>query len=238
MTVKPGTMMVVSLARLLSDGETVFHGVASPIPMVATLLARRLHAPNLVYLNITGSVNPTPVRLPESTVDPRLLQGGVGNFSLAEAFDLAARGKLDTAFLSGVQIDRQGSINMSAIGDYHRPKVRLPGGAGSAFLMETAQRVLLWRTRHDPKTFVEKVSFPTAVGRVERVVTPLCIFKTGPQGLEVESIHPYSSTDEVRSQTGWALTLGGDIPFNAPPSPEELKALEEIDPDKVWRIEF
>lgn len=238
MTVNRGTMMVVALARLLRDGEVVFHGVASPIPMVATLLARRLHAPHLVYLNITGSVNPRPDDLPESTVDPRLLTGSVGRFSLAEAFDLASRGKLDTAFLSGVQIDQQGRINMSAIGDYERPKVRLPGGAGSAFLMETARRVLMWRTRHDPKTFVPRVSFATAAGRVERVVTPLCVFKMGPEGLEVEAIHPYSSPEEVRSQTGWELGVSAKTPYTAPPTGEELQALAQIDPQGVWGIEF
>ena len=57
-------IMAVSLARLLRDGETVFHGVASPLPMVSILLAKVLHAPNLVYLNITGSTDPTPTRFP------------------------------------------------------------------------------------------------------------------------------------------------------------------------------
>src|SRR5688572_202956 len=119
-------MMVVSLARLLRDGETVFHGVASPLPMVAILLARRLQAPNLVYLNITGSVDPAPVRLPVSTVDPALTRGTRSLVTLTDLFDLAARGRLDTAFLSGAQIDGQGRINLSAIGDWARPKVRLP----------------------------------------------------------------------------------------------------------------
>jgi len=43
-------MMAVAMARLLRPGETVFHGVASPLPMVATLLAKRLYAPDLTYL--------------------------------------------------------------------------------------------------------------------------------------------------------------------------------------------
>jgi glutaconate CoA-transferase subunit B len=34
--------MAVALARLLHDGERVFHGVASPLPMVAILLAMRV----------------------------------------------------------------------------------------------------------------------------------------------------------------------------------------------------
>jgi len=168
--------MVVSLARLLRDGETVFFGVASPIPMVAALLARRLHAPNLVILTIAGGVSPLPEHLPASTVDPALLHGARAQVTLTDIFDLSARGRLDTAFLGGVQIDDQGRINMSAIGDFDRPKVRLPGGAGSAAIMPTARRTILWRTRHDPRTFVETLGFVTAAGNVEHVVTPLCVF--------------------------------------------------------------
>lgn len=230
--------MAVSLARLLRNGETVFHGVASPLPMVAILLARKLHAPDLVYLNITGSVDPQPERLPESTVDPVLLAGTAGFFELKDVFDLAARGRLDTAFLSGLQIDRRGCINMSAVGPYDRPKVRLPGGAGSAFLMETAGRVLLWRTKHDSRTFVERVSFATACGRVDRVVTPLVVFRLGPQGLEVESIHPYADPELVRRETGFPVTVDADTPVTPPPTEAERTALAAVDPDKVRLFEF
>src|SRR4051794_19156190 len=100
--------MVVALARLLTNGERVFHGVASPIPMVSTLLAKQQHAPDLVYLNIPGGVDPTPEGLPVSTVEPRLLVGARSMVTLTDLFDLAASGRLDTAFLSGVQIDGQG----------------------------------------------------------------------------------------------------------------------------------
>ncbi|MDP9357083.1 MAG: hypothetical protein M3R02_17705, partial [Chloroflexota bacterium] len=64
----PAEMMAVALARLIRDGETVFHGIASPLPMVAILLAQRLHAPNCVYLGIAGGVDPRPDTLPVSTV--------------------------------------------------------------------------------------------------------------------------------------------------------------------------
>ena len=76
--------------------------------MVAALLARRLHAPGLSILTIPGGVDPEPAALPISTVDPRLLGGAPALITLADIFDLAARGRLDTAFLGGVQIDRRG----------------------------------------------------------------------------------------------------------------------------------
>ncbi len=232
------TMMVVAIARALRDREVVFHGLASPVPMVAVLLARKLHAPNLVYLNIAAGVDPHPVELPESTVDPRLSRGAAALFSLADVFDLAARGRVDTAFLSGVQVDRRGRLNMSVIGDYDRPKVRLPGGAGGAFLAPLVRRVLVWRTRHDPRTLVEQVDFATIRGRVERVFTPLCTFVMDRGALRVESIHPYSSPAEVRERTGFAVEVDAGTPVTPPPTAEELAALEEVDPRRVRDLEF
>ena len=35
--IRPCDMMTVSLARLIRDGETVFHGVSSHLPMIALL---------------------------------------------------------------------------------------------------------------------------------------------------------------------------------------------------------
>ena len=178
--------MAVAMARLLRDGETVFHGVASPLPMVAILLAKRTHAPDLVYVNIVGSVDPEPVTLPRSTAAPQLLAGTAARVTLADIFDMSARGALDTAFLGGVQIDGQGRINMSVIGEFHRPRVRLPGGARSALVLPTAKRTILWRTQHTPRALVERLDFVTATGNVDRLVTPLCVFNMESQGFVLE----------------------------------------------------
>lgn len=232
------SIMVVALARLLRDGETVFHGVASPLPMVATLLAKRLHAPDLTYLNITGGIDAEPERLPISTVDPSLLRGTRALVTLTDLFDLSARGRLDTAFLSGVQIDGQGRINMSVIGPFAQPKVRLPGGAGSAALMPTAKRTILWRTKHDPRVFVERLDFVTASGNVDRVVTPLCVFVRRDGQLAVESIHPGIEPDVLRAATGFPVEVDASTPVTPPPTEHELAALAALDPERVIESEF
>jgi glutaconate CoA-transferase subunit B len=234
----PPEMMAVALARLLRNGETVFHGVASPLPMVATLLAKRLHAPDLVYLSIAGGVDASPSHLPASTVDPVLLEGARATVTLAELFDLSARGRLDVAFLSGVQIDGRGRVNMSAIGPFARPKVRLPGGAGSALLMPTAKRVLLWRAKHDPRVFVDELDFVTAAGNVERVVTPLCVFRRAEDRLVVETIHPGVSPDVVRVETGFLVEVGSKNPVTAPPTHGGLAAAVCARPGGVRACEF
>jgi glutaconate CoA-transferase, subunit B len=229
-------LMAVCLSRCLRDGERAFHGVVSPLPMVAIMLAKRTHAPHLIYLNTGGSVDPEPGELPLSTADPALFAGTPAMFDLIDLFDLSARGGLDVVFHSGIQIDRAGRINLSALGDdYKRPKVRLPGGAGSAHLMPTAKRVILWRTRHDRRTFVDHVDFVTASGNVDRVVTPLCVFRGGGDELQLESIHPSVTFEQVQAATDWPLSPAAVTPT---PTEAELAALQAVDPNRVRDIEF
>jgi glutaconate CoA-transferase, subunit B len=230
--------MVASLARVLRDGETIFHGVASPIPMVATLLAKQLHAPNLTYLNIAGGVDPDPDALPVSTVDPGLVRGARSMVRLIDLFDLAASGRLDTAFLSGVQIDGRGRTNMSVIGDFAKPKVRLPGGAGSAAIMPRAKRTLIWRTKHDRRVFVEHLDFVTAAGNVDRVVTPLCVFRRVDGALIVESRHSWASPEQLVEATGFAITVDSSTPVTPELSTNERNVLTRIDPNGVTLTEF
>jgi glutaconate CoA-transferase, subunit B len=230
-------LMVVAMARLLRNGETVFHGVASPLPMVAILLAKRMHAPELVYVNITGSVDPTPAMLPYSTTAPQLLAGSAALVTLADLFDMSARGALDTAFLGGVQIDGQGRINMSVIGDFHHPTVRLPGGAGSALVLSTAKRTILWRTQHTPRALVEKLDFVTATGNVDRLVTPLCVFRMERDGFALEHVFPGITPGQVRTATGFRFHAPTDVPV-LEPAAEEMAALESVDPARVRDIEF
>jgi glutaconate CoA-transferase, subunit B len=236
------TFMAVAMARLLRDGERVFHGVASPLPMVAILLAKRLHAPGLVYLNITASVDPSPGALPKSTVDPALLAGTATLVTLTELFDLSARGGLDTAFLGGVQIDGAGRINMSVIGNFDRPRVRLPGGAGSALILPTAKRTILWRTQHTPRSLVDHLDFVTATGNVDRLVTPMAVFRreaagNGTPGFMLESRSPGVSIEAIREATGFAFEATAHVP-ELVPTAEELAALDAVDPGRVREVEF
>lgn len=235
--ITPSDMMVICMARLLKYNEKVFHGLSSPIAMVSILLAKKLHAPDLIYLNITGSVDPHPVNLPYSTVDATLLNKTKSHFKLTEIFDLSARGELDTAFLSGAQIDRKGRVNNSVIGSYENPKVRLPGGAGSAVIIPTAKRTILWRTKHDKRTLVNEVDFVTADGNVTHLVTPLAVFKKIDGRLILDTIHPYTTLEEVKERTGFPL-LYDEVRYTKLPTENELKTLKLVDPKRIRDIEF
>lgn len=229
-------LMVTAIARELRSGESVFHGLASTIPHVAIQLADRCGGKNLNYVNITGGYRMHPEKLEISTDGDNLFLGTGCRFDLADIFDLAARGGLDTAFLGGVQIDQTAHLNNSCIGPYAKPKVKLPGGAGSAVLVPNAHRALVWRTKHDLRTFVEHVDFVTSFGNVDKVFTPLCVFEKRNGKLELSLLYPGVTYEEVAENTGFPI--GNSYLTMEEPTPEELAWLARIDPERVRDSEF
>ena len=236
--VHPADIMVVTIANLLDNKEKVFHGVSSQLPMVAILLAKATHAKDLTYLNIPGGVNPQSLQLSSySSAGYEVYANAEAIFPLEEVFDLSMRGELDVAFLSGVQFDVHGNVNASVIGSYTNPKVRLPGGAGSAVLIPTVKRALIWRSKHDPRTFVEQVDFVTTKGNIDRIITPLAVFKYQDGRLQLESISPLTSIEEVVRQTGFEINTD-HITVLPLPTSEEMRIIQQIDKKGVRYKEF
>ena len=123
-------LMVCQAARQLRDGEVVFVGIG--LPNLVCNLARRLHAPGLVLVYESGAVGAEPKRLPISIGDPSLVTNSLSVCSMFDVFNYyLQRGLIDVGFLQGAQIDRFGNLNTTVIGDYARPKVRLPGSGGA-----------------------------------------------------------------------------------------------------------
>lgn len=238
----PSEMMVVALAREIREGDLVFHGLASPVPVQAMKLAKEM-GKDFTWINITGGVDPDHI-VPSyhgSTLSKNQFDGSVAHFGLDEIFDLASSGRVDISFLSFVQIGRKGEINMSYVGGtYDKPKVRLPGGAGSATLTPLTKRTTIWKTKHDRNSLVEKVQFATTTadpGKEFTVVTNLSVFRLKNGQLELDSIFPYTTLEQVKECTGWEITQT-DVPFYEPPTREELQILERIDPQRIRNIEF
>jgi acyl CoA:acetate/3-ketoacid CoA transferase alpha subunit/acyl CoA:acetate/3-ketoacid CoA transferase beta subunit len=241
-------LILAAIAHQINDGELVFTGVASPVQMMATLLARESHAPNLLYFNLLGTINPHPSQLPISTGDPHLFDSCENAITFPEIFDLANRGQMDVVFLGGVQIDKFGNLNMSIIGDdYTHPKVRLPGGAGGPLMIRTFRRVVSWRSNHSKQCLVDKVSFITSPGWISSakgirhggpdiIVTDLCIFRFNRKSKDVwlESIHPGVNLETVKNQTGFSFKVPTNVPFTSPPTNQECTIIRSIiDPEGI-----
>jgi glutaconate CoA-transferase subunit B len=220
-TIHPSERMIGAIARLLKNGECVATGTLSPIPAAGCFLAKYTHAPELELLIYGDPEN----RLPEG---------------FHELFGLAQQGKIDVFFLSGIQIDQRGSINLSVLGDYRHPSLRLPGGAGSSMLYAMSGRTILFTNNHSRKLFVPRTDFVNATGFDEKgatpwrrgglshVVTPLCVmvFDRTRRQLILDYVFPGVTVEQVVENTGFDLAVAGrDIPTLEPLDEAQMAVL-------------
>jgi glutaconate CoA-transferase subunit B len=222
--------LAAAIARRLRDGETIAVGSVSPIPASAALLARETHAP-AARLIVLGS----PEHFP--------FNGGMQEF-----YNFAMRGKLDVFFGSGAQIDQHGNFNLSVIGDPARPAVRLPGGRAQGVLPFVVRRTILFRTGHSRRVFVPRVDFVTApgstpdgvyrLGGLDCVVSDLCILGFHPERrrLELESLHPGVTLEDVQSRTGFPLHPPDPTPVTPAPTAGELRALRTVVRERLTAV--
>ncbi|WP_255951111.1 CoA-transferase subunit beta [Streptomyces odontomachi] len=230
-TWSPFSYLVTNLARFVRPHEVTFSGVNSTLPMLACLLAKEAYDFPFTYLNVAGGVDPRPSAVPISSSDPLLAEHSRAIFANEDFYDLCTRGGMDLCFLGAAQVDGRGDTNVSCIGDWHRPKVRLPGGGGGSVMLPTARRSCTWRTEHSPRTLVERLDFRTAAGGMHGVVTPIAVFVHDGDRLRLASWHPEVTLDEVRERTAFEILLHDGAGPTAPPTAAEAAALTELDPD-------
>jgi glutaconate CoA-transferase subunit B len=250
MPYNPMELMICCAARLLEDGRTV--AVGTGVPCAAAMLAQRTAAPNLVIFFEAGGVAPQLPTMPISVGDSRTFYRGVMATSMADVMETCQRGFMDYTFLGGAQIDAYGNLNSTIIGPEHaRPKVRLPGSGGANDLASLCWRILVV-TNHDKRRFVPKLDFLTTPGYLTgpgaresaglppgtgpyRVITDLAVlgYHETTRRMEVLSLHPGVTFDQVQAGTGFELTRRDPLAVTTPPSELELRILrEEVDPHR------
>ena len=251
-TYSASEMMIAVAARMLMGARTVFVGVG--LPNIACNLARITVAPDMEMIYESGVYGARPERLPLSIGDPTLVSGAVSVVSMADLFGLyLQRGLVEIALLGGAQIDKYGNLNSSVIGDYAKPKTRLPGSGGACEIATNAQRTFMIM-RLKRRAFVEKLDFITSPGHLsggdsrfrlglpgkgpEIVITDRAIlnFDNADREMQLSALYPGVSEKDVRAETGWDLRRAPTIEEVSPPSVEELRLIrEELDPSGMYR---
>jgi len=231
-------MMAVAAARRLQNGAVCFVGIG--LPSRAANLARATHAPDCVLIYESGTIGAKPSHLPLSIGDGELAETADAVVSVPEIFSYWLQGgRIDVGFLGAAQIDVHGNLNSTVIGDYDRPKVRLPGAGGApeiaSWCWETF--VMLRQTR---RAFVERLDFLTSVGRprhvrgagVTCVVTDLGLLEPDPESgeLVLTELHPGAVVEQAIEATGWDLRVASELRRGTPPTDAELEALRALKP--------
>lgn len=239
-------MMAVAAARQIKDYEVVFVGTG--LPMLASMLALYSHAPHATIMYESGYVGCRNLHTARIIGDIRLMYNLTQLTTMVDVLGLLQSGRVDIGFLGGAQIDKYGNINATVIGDYHRPKVRLPGSGGAADIASNAKRILIITT-HEKRRFPEKVDYVTSPGWIDgpegrkyaglpwggpdKVITDIAIleFDDKTKRMKLKSIHPGKTIEEVQDKTGFELIIPKEVPTTVPPTVEEIKILKEkVDP--------
>jgi glutaconate CoA-transferase subunit B len=223
-------VMTVAAARELTDRTVCFVGIG--LPSTAANLARLTHAPRTVLVYESGTIGSKPATLPLSIGDGELAETADAVVPVPEIFNYWLQGgRIDVGFLGAAQIDRHGNLNSTVIGDYDRPKVRLPGGGGAPEIAAMAKEVIVI-IRQSQRTFVERIHFRSSVpgSGAMVVITDLGVLRLDPDDRELvlTRTHPGVSVDQVRAETGWDLRVDGGLVETDPPSDEELRVLREL----------
>ncbi len=247
MEYNPTELMACVASRVLEDNRSVLVGTG--LPIIASVLAQRLHAPNLLILFEAGGIGPRIPTIPISVGDSRTFHRGVMAASMDYVMSLAQLGHVDYGFLGAAQIDRYGNLNTTVIGDHDSPTVRLPGSGGANDVGSLSHRTIILM-RHDTRRFVEELDFLTTPGYLTgpgareeaglpsdtgpyRVISQLGVmgFDDEFKRMELISVHPGVTVEDVVENTGFELVIPRTVNTTEPPRESELRLLrEEIDP--------
>jgi len=238
---RPTDSMIKCMAGLIGDGEVVYHGLSSPLPVLAMVLARRSLGRDFVWTSVIEHLEPRveEIRLRPSTGDPFSEPRGVGILTTIDAFDLAAKGRLTTMFFGAAQVDEEGNTNLTAIGGYESPRVKLPGGAATAYLFPLVPKIILW-ARHEPRVLVRRVDFVTGPGRVRLekgyrhlLCTNKALIEFTARGPVLRGLLPGVTVEEAVNTASMRIIVEDEPEALEPPSSEEMRIIEEADPDGV-----
>jgi glutaconate CoA-transferase, subunit A len=250
-------LLAVILAREYDNSSICSVGSVSPLAMVSYLLAKRTHAPNLTLISLNGGFidvesHPMSLTLAE-TLDwqtAKVFWGGDETYHW-----YYQTGRISHEVITVAQIDVNGRTNNAWI-ESKGKRVRLPGQGGMADVANLHKNFTLYLTRHSPKRFVESAQFCTAsrglLGDAERIqeglqpgtvrlISNLGIFELDKalRKFRLLSVHPGTTLEDVRRQTGGEFLTTQPLPITEPPTPEELRLIrEEIDPFGIRRLEF
>jgi len=218
------------------DGEIL----ASPIGVIPTIgarLARATFEPDLLLTDGEAMLGQGTWAIGGR---PEIIEGWLPYRAI---FDLIYNGTRHVMMIPS-QIDPHGNVNISAIGEFSRPRAALLGVRGAPG-NTVNHPTSYWVPRHTARTFVARVDMVSGVGydraaqagpaasryhELRRVVSNLGVFDfAGPdRAMRLVSVHPGVGVDEVRAATGFDVIVAGDVPQTRQPSADELRLIRSV----------
>ena len=237
MTATRAEVCAAAIADAFMDDGEIFASPMGLLPMLGVRLAKLTSNPDLV---ISDGESLFLAGVPPLFAKADVVEGWI---PFRKVFDVVAYGKRHV-MMGATQVDRHGNQNISAIGDFARPKRQLLGSRGAPG-NTVNNRTSYWVPKHSSRVFVERVDVVSGVGPkraaeagpaasrfndIHRVVTNLAVLDVGgpDQTVRLLSVHPGVTVEEVQEATGFELHVDGDVPETRQPATEELVLVREV----------
>jgi acyl CoA:acetate/3-ketoacid CoA transferase beta subunit len=236
-TVTRAEVCVVAVADAFRDNGEIIASAFGTIPAIGVRLARHTFSPDLMLTDgeAYGTRGTWAVGAPAD--------GDTEAWTAFRTiFDLVWHGKRHVMMIPS-QLDAYGNANISAVGDYHHPKVQLLGVRGAPG-NSVCHPTSYWVPKHSARVFVPKVDMVAGVGNdsaatagptasryhdLRFVVTDLAVLDYAADGrLRLASVHPGVTVEQVQEATGFDLVVEGDVPESRLPTAEELRLIREV----------
>jgi glutaconate CoA-transferase subunit B len=241
-------MLAVAASGFVHDDDVALIGLG--LPQVATVLAKRTHAPGATLLLEIGVFEPAPVESAMGIADPRLWHGCTAFGGMLEVLGgMLHGGRVTIGLLGALQVDRWGSINSTVVTTDTGQRRRFNGSGGANDIASLAGRVVVVM-QHHPRKFAKTLEFLTSPGRrvqgrerrefglpgagTVAIVTDRAVIEVTADGPVLARVHPGEDPDAVRANT--PIPLGeasrGVAETPAPTRAQLALIRQELDPHR------
>jgi glutaconate CoA-transferase subunit B len=244
-------LMASAGARELKNGQIVSVGLG--LPVVACFLAKLTHAPKISIILELGVVDPEPIEIGAGLSDPRFWYRAKALTSFVDMLGMTLhRGLVDVGFLGGLEVDAYGNLNTTQLGDPKGTFRRFTGSGGGNDIASSARRTVII-IRHEARKLRDAVSFITSpgylggnedrknaglIGGPGVVITDKAVFDfdNASHRMQVRSIHPDTTIDDVLSNMGFEPIVPDVLPQTEIPTAEDIRLIREvIDPEGKYQ---